>query len=382
MPSVRQFSAIADIAKLTVEAAPGAVKLAEALLGKPGAFSVLSEEASSVGLAKAVKDTDLTEGARLVDRMLMQTMSRKGPITANMGSQEITSPERFSTRVVSVSANSWLGETSALASRHLGRFKSVGGADFGSASVLEDGYVLTANHCVEATNRLPLQARFPAGELSPVRSKTMRMSKIELHDGRQFSTELVAYNPDKDIALLKIHGETNLPGLDLADTLPAGKQRAAAFGYPLSRTFEQYSASPGTFLPGVDRSMPNHSRFALRTFGGYSGGPILADGKVAGIVSHGNISQEMGITYSPKLDDIRELLALTKAQAPGSGVIRVSRDQVNGELVISHEPAYDWWNQSELALHDTGKGINTKIFAIPDVVAPQFKKGPLTLGKA
>ena len=164
MPSARQFLNIADAAKVALDdVAPGVVKLAEDALAKNNVLKVMAEEAHTVGITKLLRGAKTTEGSWLIeDRLLVQTMSRKGPITPDMRPEEIVSGSRFKTRVVSVSANSWLGETSAVASRHLGQFKSWSGGDFGSASVLKDGYVLTANHCLEAANRLPLQSRFPS----------------------------------------------------------------------------------------------------------------------------------------------------------------------------------------------------------------------------
>lgn len=374
------ISATKAVANALEHAAPGA---AEAMLAKVNLLATIAEKSVIPKVTSHLPAEFAPES-----KLLLQIMQRKAPVgfrQADLGNDAsaMVGLERFRTKVVSVAPDTWLGRTFTNSAKHVGRLNSLAGEDFGSAAVLQDGYVLTADHCISrGTNRLPMQYGFQSAPFSPVRSNTMRMSELKLADGRTLSTELVAYNPDKDIAMLKIHGDSQLPGLKIAEKIPEGRPRAAAIGYPVSREFEQSSISPGTFLSGADKSMPNHTQFALRTYGGYSGGPIVGESEIIGMVSRGNISQDVGITYSPMLEDIKELFRIARSQKPGSGVVRVSKNEITGEPTISHEPVYNWTTESEYGLHDSGKGIDPKIFELGSQSTPHFRKGPLSKAEA
>lgn len=326
---------IAQGAKLVLEAAeevaPG---LAEA-------------GASSLNLLKVAGEKAVSNSE---SEVLVQYLRLKAPPrTPHMSPLEVVSIERARTNVASVSARSWLGNTVSRVSPHVGQLTPLTGGQGGSAVVLKDGYLLTADHCVSKCTNQVISSGF--AEVSPVRSKTMRMSQFTLPDGRSFQTELVAYNQQKDIALLKIHGDTGLPGLDLASKMPETRERAVAFGYPTSRIVGTQSVSPGTFKPKytVDPYLPDQVPYSIRTYHGYSGGAIVGDDGVLGIVSHGPVVPDIAVTHSPKLEDIRELVNLAKLQKPDSGILKVSTSEKTGKLELTHERTYDWWNQSEVA---------------------------------
>jgi S1-C subfamily serine protease len=342
---------IAQGAKLALEAAeevaPG---LAEAALSQINLLEV-------AGAKVAIKSES--------DVLVQYLRLKAPPRTPHMSPLEIMSIERSRTSVASVGAQTWLGETASKVSPHIGNLTPLAGGQGGSAVVLKDGYVLTADHCIsKCTNRI-MESPFAA--VSPVRSNTMRMSNLTLSDGRTFRTELVAYNQQKDIALLKIHGDTGLPGLKLAEKMPETRQRAAAFGYPSSRIVDRQSVSPGTFKPKytVDPYLPDQVPYSIRTYHGYSGGAIVGDDGVLGIVSHGGVTPDQAITSSPKLEDIRQLVHLARQQKPGSGILKVSSSEKTGKLELTHERTYDWWNQSEAASESAARTESRRVSVVP-----------------
>jgi S1-C subfamily serine protease len=166
---------------------------------------------------------------------------------------------------------------SQFGSESLSDVEQEGGGGVGSGFVLsEDGEIATNAHVV-TTGNVP--------EL-----REARQVFVEFADGNQVEAEVRGYDPEADIALLKV----DPAGLTLRP-LPLGESDEVEVGTPVaaigSPFFEERSLSVGV-VSAVDRSISGLTAFqisgAIQTDAainpGNSGGPLVdGDGKVIGI---------------------------------------------------------------------------------------------------
>jgi S1-C subfamily serine protease len=156
-----------------------------------------------------------------------------------------------------------------------------GGAGQGSGFVVsESGEILTNAHVVT-------QGGLANGGGQP---KPARQVFVELADRNRFPAEIVGFDPDADVALIKVDaGDIDLRTLDLSerDNFAVGEP-VAAIGSPFG---ERQSLSVGV-VSATDRTIESLTDFAIDDAiqtdasinPGNSGGPLLdADGKVIGI---------------------------------------------------------------------------------------------------
>jgi serine protease Do len=127
-----------------------------------------------------------------------------------------------------------------------------------------DGSILTNNHVVERADRII----------------------VKLSDGRSLRARVIGADPDTDIALIKIDGQTGLPVAPLGDssTLRAGEW-VCAIGNPLGY---EHSVTVGVVSyigrKLFDLSLDNYIQTDAAINFGNSGGPLLnARGEVVGI---------------------------------------------------------------------------------------------------
>src|SRR4051812_21237692 len=135
----------------------------------------------------------------------------------------------------------------------------------GSGFIIDaDGSILTNNHVVDRAERIT----------------------VKLSDGRTMRARLVGADPDPDIALIKVDGQSGLPGAALGDssTLRMGEW-VCAIGNPLGY---EHTVTVGvvSFLGRklFDMSLDNYIQTDAAINFGNSGGPLInSRGEVIGI---------------------------------------------------------------------------------------------------
>ena len=160
-----------------------------------------------------------------------------------------------------------------------------GGAGQGSGFVISDGgEILTNAHVIASGGQ-----GNGGGPLKPARSVF-----VEFSDRNRVAAEIVGFDPDADVALIKVNpddlvGAEDLTQLQVSERDEYGVgEHVAAIGSPFG---EQQSLSTG-IVSATDRSIQSLSDFAIDNAiqtdasinPGNSGGPLLdAEGKVIGI---------------------------------------------------------------------------------------------------
>jgi len=180
-----------------------------------------------------------------------------------------------------------------------------GGAGQGSGFVVsESGEILTNAHVVT-------QGGVANGGGQP---KAARQVFVELADRNRFPAEIVGFDPDADVALIKVEaGGVDLKPLDLSERSSfAVGEPVAAIGSPFG---ERQSLSVGV-VSATDRTIESLTDFAIDDAiqtdasinPGNSGGPLLdADGKVIGINQQIETSSgsNSGVGFAIPVDAIR-----------------------------------------------------------------------------
>ena len=177
----------------------------------------------------------------------------------------------------------------------------------GSGFIIDaDGSILTNNHVVEGAERI----------------------LVKLSDGRSLRARIVGADPDTDIALLKVDGQSRLPVAPLGDssTLRMGEW-VCAIGNPLGY---EHSVTVGVVSyigrKLFDSSLDNYIQTDAAINFGNSGGPLInARGEVIGI-NAAISSRASNIGFAVPIDGARAILPQLRAQG------RVSRGYVGVTL--------------------------------------------------
>lgn len=177
----------------------------------------------------------------------------------------------------------------------------------GSGFIIDaDGSILTNNHVVEGAERI----------------------LVKLSDGRSLRARIVGADPDTDIALLKVDGQTRLPVAPLGDSsrLRMGEW-VCAIGNPLGY---EHSVTVGVVSyigrKLFDSSLDNYIQTDAAINFGNSGGPLInARGEVIGI-NAAISSRASNIGFAVPIDGARAILPQLRAQG------RVSRGYVGVTL--------------------------------------------------
>ncbi|MDR0889430.1 MAG: trypsin-like peptidase domain-containing protein [Oscillospiraceae bacterium] len=171
-------------------------------------------------------------------------------------------------------------------------------ASSGSGFIISpDGEILTNYHVVEDAQTLT----------------------VTLYDGRRYEAEIVGYEADSDVALLKID-ETNLPCVALGDSTQLEVGAAvAAIGNPLGEL--TYSMTVG-YVSAIGRAVTTDGLSAINMMqidaainSGNSGGPLfdmfgnvvgITSAKYSGTTSSGTSIE--GIGFAIPIDDVEAIL--------------------------------------------------------------------------
>ena len=207
----------------------------------------------------------------------------------------------------------------------------VSGAVTGSGFIIsEDGYILTNYHVVEEANK---------GKLDVT---------VILHDGTQYTAQIVAFEADNDVAVLKIDAEGLKPAaIGDSDSLRVGDP-VYAVGNPLgelefSMTTGHVSAKDRTIT--TDKSGETIAMFQIDApvNSGNSGGPVYnAEGQVVGIVTakYADTGVE-GIGFAIPINDAASIAndLITKGYVTGKARLGVS---VNANYNEMYAQYYGW----------------------------------------
>jgi serine protease Do len=187
--------------------------------------------------------------------------------------------------------------TSSSVSTRVGPF-SVPATGVGSGFIFDaSGYILTNWHVVEGNGTLT----------------------VALKDGRELAARVVASDPDKDLAVVKVDA-TNLPTVQIGTSsdLQVG-QLVVAIGSPLGTFTDSVTSGilSGTGreitvtdpLTRENRKVSNLLQTDAAINEGNSGGPLLdAAGRVIGINSAAATSAQ-GIGFAIAIDDAQAIIA-------------------------------------------------------------------------
>jgi serine protease Do len=184
----------------------------------------------------------------------------------------------------------------------------------GSGFIIDaDGSILTNNHVVAHSERIT----------------------VKLSDGRTARARVIGTDPDTDIALIKIDGQTGLPVAPLGDSsaLRMGEW-VCAIGNPLGY---EHTVTVGviSFLGRklFDMSLDNYIQTDAAINFGNSGGPLInARGEVIGI-NAAISSRASSIGFAVPINGATEVLAQLRARGRVSrGYIGVGLRDVDGDL--------------------------------------------------
>ena len=207
----------------------------------------------------------------------------------------------------------------------------VSGAVTGSGFIIsEDGYILTNYHVVEEANK---------GKLDVT---------VILHDGTQYTAQIVAFEADNDVAVLKIDAEGLKPAvIGDSDSLRVG-DTVYAVGNPLGEL--EFSMTTG-HVSAKDRSITtDNSGETISMFqidapvnSGNSGGPVYnGQGQVVGIVTAKYSSTGVeGIGFAIPINDAANIAndLITKGYVTGKARLGVT---VNANYNEMYAQYYGW----------------------------------------
>jgi S1-C subfamily serine protease len=173
-----------------------------------------------------------------------------------------------------------------------------GTAQEGSGWVLERDRVVTNAHVVAGAQRL----------------------RVQTPDGRAYAARLVVFDPDRDLAILRVDG-LSAPPLRLGSDIGADDSAVVA-GYPLDGPYAVVPArvrgildARGRDIYGKDAVVREIYSLYTRVQPGNSGGPLLdLQGRVVGVVFAKSLEDD-NTGYALTLDEARPVLAEAGARA-------------------------------------------------------------------
>jgi S1-C subfamily serine protease len=168
---------------------------------------------------------------------------------------------------------------------------------------------------VVAPNLVVTNAHVVAGE---------RDTRVTDHDGRRLDTTVIAFDPDRDLAVLRVPG-LGLPALELGEGHV--DDRGALFGHPYGGPLRQAPVriAEQIVARGTDISRSHATErevfvLAATTAQGDSGSPVVDfDGRVVGVMFANDISRA-STAYALTRSELDPVLAPVLAGAAASSV--------------------------------------------------------------
>jgi S1-C subfamily serine protease len=175
----------------------------------------------------------------------------------------------------------------------------------GSGFVVADSYVLTNAHVVAGVRQPHVQSR----------------------DGGSFPATTVLFDPDLDLAVLRVEGTPAV--LPLLETLAGRGAKGAILGYPEGGPLTGNAGAVRDTISAVGHDIYGRSEVDREVYelqavvrAGNSGGPfVLVDGRVAGVVFAASTTDK-GIGYAipttVAIPDLRSAIGLTERVSTGT----------------------------------------------------------------
>lgn len=210
-------------------------------------------------------------------------------------------------------ANSWMTRTYNQCADSVVHISGSHGAQGGSGFFVGEGLVATNHHVAAGLGN--------------------GAKAVTLADGRGVAAELLSYDRNADLALLKIVGAdtTQFAPLQLGYATRMPSLKSAAIGFPGSRDIPVLSPGSLTSL-----TYGNDAKLTLRmkTYFGSSGSPVLdAQGRVIGILKEGTLDiSEPPVSQAVNVEHLRALLASTARADITQGALSVSTAIRNGNV--------------------------------------------------
>jgi Trypsin-like peptidase domain len=168
--------------------------------------------------------------------------------------------------------------------------------------VSKEGYVLTAHHVLACT--------FKDGDTLKELSRTGIFGRIgSIHEPPERQLEPVRLDAQGDVAVLKIRGTSQYPSLALCiPNTPKVESTFSAAGFP-----EDSDYQPITGIVGNNNALGGRWAAAAPFVAGMSGGPVVQNGHVVGLIKGGRENVEAIRTITP--------LFLAKSAIESSGAV-------------------------------------------------------------
>lgn len=182
-----------------------------------------------------------------------------------------------------------------------------------------DGYILTNYHVINGAKEVT----------------------VTLSDGQEVTASVVNYDSDKDIAMIKLNGNLEVPGvveLGNSDALQPGEE-VVAIGNPLSK--ELSSTLTKGIVSALNRSVETQSGVNTNLIqtdaainSGNSGGPLInTKGEVIGINTLKASNGAEGIGFAIPINDVKEKIDSLSKPILNLGVsIRVIDEDMSKQL--------------------------------------------------
>lgn len=182
-----------------------------------------------------------------------------------------------------------------------------------------DGYILTNYHVINGAKEVT----------------------VTLSDGQEVTASVVNYDSDKDIAMIKLNGNVEVPGvveLGNSDALQSGEE-VVAIGNPLSK--ELSSTLTKGIVSALNRSVETQSGVNTNLIqtdaainSGNSGGPLInTKGEVIGINTLKASNGAEGIGFAIPINDVKEKIDSLSKPILNLGVsIRVINESMSKQL--------------------------------------------------
>ncbi|BAZ13232.1 serine protease [Calothrix sp. NIES-4071] len=170
--------------------------------------------------------------------------------------------------------------------------------------VSKDGYILTNTHVIKPPPRYERPENYNPRNFPNVVT-------VEFPDGKQFSADVMGFGKDGlDLAILKIHGQKNLPTLSLASSSVQRGERVFALGSPLGGEYKDtFTQGDVTNINSRDGQI-QHSAVVLP---GNSGGPLLnSQAQVIGVNTSGVGELNVGMNFAIPASKVQSFITAAK----------------------------------------------------------------------
>lgn len=224
----------------------------------------------------------------------------------------------------------------------------VSGASAGSGFIIsEDGYILTNYHVIQNASDI----------------------QVTLHDGKTYNANVIGYEQDRDVAVIKIEDTVNLKPVLLGDSskIEVGEP-VVAIGNPLGEL--TFSVTEG-IVSALDREISTDLYSGINMFQvdcavneGNSGGPIFNQyGEVIGIVSAKYASETIeGLGFCIPINDVSVIVEdlIEHGSIPNKAYMGISVEDMPFGIYVTNVVAESSADKAGIEIGDIILEVNGK----------------------